>query len=370
MTGIPLSLPYPDYLPSTVIRSAEVDTNFAAVVAAFAIAAGLTVDNQFSRAGRMIRLQPPSDTGATDVFEVRDHLGALKVGMNIQGLLAAVSLKENGVLLADKYLLATALTAHAALTGSHGIVGPDTILGAAALATHAGLTQSHGVAAGAIAGTGDITTHNGVTNPHSATAAATADRLVLRDAAGRAAYAAPSAAGDAATKGYVDTLTRTRLIVLTAAGAIPPTTNGATQSKVDGTNQSDYVLAFNKDADRFAYWPRFSVPDDYVAGNITVTFVWLAPAATSGAVVWTCQTLGIDEAEASDGALGSAQSVTDTTNGTAKNVNECSPAAFNPGWAAGDTIVFKVSRDADNAADTLAEDAHLQYVKINYTGGC
>lgn len=50
----------------------------------------------------------------------------------------------------------------------------------------------------------DVTTHNGVTNPHSATAAATADRLVLRDGAGRAKVADGSAADDIATKGQVD----------------------------------------------------------------------------------------------------------------------------------------------------------------------
>jgi hypothetical protein len=40
----------------------------------------------------------------------------------------------------------------------------------------------------------------------NATAAATASRVVIRDGAGRAAFAAPSASGDAATKGYVDGL--------------------------------------------------------------------------------------------------------------------------------------------------------------------
>jgi len=51
-----------------------------------------------------------------------------------------------------------------------------------------------------------LTSHTDSTNPHSATSAATSSRLVLRDAAGRAAFVSPSAAGDAATKGYVDTL--------------------------------------------------------------------------------------------------------------------------------------------------------------------
>jgi hypothetical protein len=47
-----------------------------------------------------------------------------------------------------------------------------------------------------------ITTHNAVTNPHSATALATASRMVLRDAAGRAAFADPAADADAATQGW------------------------------------------------------------------------------------------------------------------------------------------------------------------------
>jgi len=41
---------------------------------------------------------------------------------------------------------------------------------------------------------------------HGATSSATANRLVIRDPAGRAQFATPSAAADAATKGYVDGL--------------------------------------------------------------------------------------------------------------------------------------------------------------------
>ncbi len=41
---------------------------------------------------------------------------------------------------------------------------------------------------------------------HSATSSATANRMVLRDGSGRAQFAAPSSFGDAATKGYVDSL--------------------------------------------------------------------------------------------------------------------------------------------------------------------
>ena len=49
-----------------------------------------------------------------------------------------------------------------------------------------------------------LTNHANATSVHGATSSATADRLVIRDSAGRAQFATPSAAADAATKGYVD----------------------------------------------------------------------------------------------------------------------------------------------------------------------
>jgi hypothetical protein len=47
-------------------------------------------------------------------------------------------------------------------------------------------------------------THIDATSAHSATSAAAANRIILRDASGRAQVASPSAAADIATKGYVD----------------------------------------------------------------------------------------------------------------------------------------------------------------------
>ena len=52
--------------------------------------------------------------------------------------------------------------------------------------------------------TADIATHQALTSPHSATPDPTASRLIVRDASGRAAVAAPAAADDIARKDYVD----------------------------------------------------------------------------------------------------------------------------------------------------------------------
>ncbi len=50
----------------------------------------------------------------------------------------------------------------------------------------------------------NLDTHAALTNPHSATAAATANRIALRDGAGRMKVADPSVDADVATKKYVD----------------------------------------------------------------------------------------------------------------------------------------------------------------------
>ena len=52
-----------------------------------------------------------------------------------------------------------------------------------------------------------LNTHKDATSGiHGATSSATANRIIIRDSAGRAKVAAPSAASDIATKGYVDSL--------------------------------------------------------------------------------------------------------------------------------------------------------------------
>ena len=58
----------------------------------------------------------------------------------------------------------------------------------------------------------NLATHAALTNPHSATAAPTANRIILRDAAGRAQVVAPSAAADIALKDTVDAV-MTRFIM-------------------------------------------------------------------------------------------------------------------------------------------------------------
>ena len=83
-------------------------------------------------------------------------------------------------------------------------------------------------------------------------------------------------------------------------------------------------------------------------------------------MVWAVQTAAAGDGEAIDPALSAAQTVTDTAKGTANQLNQATIAAFSPGWGAGKYTTFKVYRDADAAADTMAGDARLVNVKIEY----
>jgi len=153
-----------------------------------------------------------------------------------------------------------------------------------------------------------------------------------------------------------------RRAILTPAGAIVPT--GAAQTQIDGTNFSYYTLAFDKASDESAYW-QFVVPDDYDGGNITAN-IWYITTVTSGDVIFNVHVLGREEGETLDSALGSAQAVTDTVPGTAGNIGICAPSAFSPSWTAGDLVIVKLLRDADNGSDTADADVSVIMVEIDY----
>jgi len=155
-----------------------------------------------------------------------------------------------------------------------------------------------------------------------------------------------------------------RRAILTPAGAIVPSSGGAEQKQTDGTNFSYYTLNFDKDTEENAFW-ELCLPDDYDGGTILVS-IWWKSSATTGNVIFKVQVLGREEGETLDSALGSAQSVTDTTPATAGNLAVCAHAAFSPGWSAGDYVVIKLARDATNGSDTLAVDAEVIMVVVEY----
>ena len=165
---------------------------------------------------------------------------------------------------------------------------------------------------------------------------------------------------------YPTTGTPKRSIVLTASGGITPTTGGAGQTKVDGTNHSYYVLDFDDTSDEAAYW-QWIQPDSYDNGKIDVTFYWEANA-TSGDVVWCFQSAGVqaNNAEDIDPTLSTAICVTDTAQSDPNDLASVTISNATSSFSAGEYVIFKVFRDADNASDTMSGDARLVKVKIEY----
>ncbi|MFH1462409.1 MAG: hypothetical protein ABIG08_01845, partial [bacterium] len=158
-----------------------------------------------------------------------------------------------------------------------------------------------------------------------------------------------------------------RSIILTAAGGIVPT-GGATQTKVDGTNHSYYVLDYTDGVASSTYW-HWIMPDSFATGTVDVTIYW-ETATTSGDVVWGIETAGIktNSAEDVDSALGQTSTTTDTAQANANDLGSVTISNWANGtWDPEDYIIFRVYRDGTDSGDTMTDDARLVKVKIEYS---
>jgi hypothetical protein len=145
-----------------------------------------------------------------------------------------------------------------------------------------------------------------------------------------------------------------------------PSSNAPALTLVEGTNQTFYALAFDKDTDESA-WITFGVPDYYESGTaVTFKIKWRANA-TANDVMWAVDYIGTDEGEDTDAATSNVAFSADTTNGTANYMNEVTKTQAAP-WALGDQAVLRVYRDANHASDTLAVDAELLSFEIIFNG--
>lgn len=163
----------------------------------------------------------------------------------------------------------------------------------------------------------------------------------------------------------------TKQMYLSAGAGVPKTTGGcsaATQVEL-GTNKQNFrVLDFDKDTEEHADF-AFALPSDYNGGTMTAQFYWMHPATTTNfAVVWGIEGRCYADDAALDQAVGTAVTVTDT-GGTTTDLY-ISPATGAITWAgspvAGQLINLTVFRKAADGADTLAVDARLIGIQLNY----
>jgi len=173
----------------------------------------------------------------------------------------------------------------------------------------------------------------------------------------------------------VDTMSNINAtFLLSAAGAIPAATNGCADAEIIVTSNRKLnykVCAFDKDTPEMCWW-NHPLPSDYKSNSVVKYRVfWEHPATTTNfKVAWDLAAVAIDDDGAIDTAVGTAIQVNDeggTTNDLYRTATSSAlTIAGTP--AAGKMVYWRLRRVADDGTnDTLAVDAWMAYVEIQYT---
>jgi hypothetical protein len=152
------------------------------------------------------------------------------------------------------------------------------------------------------------------------------------------------------------------LAVWGPVAGLPPASNYAT---LDVRN-AHAVLDFDAAVDESMVFAGV-LPSHYGGGDLTIELHWASTSATTGNVRWLAALekasgadIDADSFGAASSATGAAAASSGTLTKTALSISAAS--AGNP--AAGDALRLKVTRDADHAADTMADDAELWAVHL------
>ena len=110
------------------------------------------------------------------------------------------------------------------------------------------------------------------------------------------------------------------------------------------------------------------MPDNWTEGaNVQATFYWTtSTTAGTGNIIWGLQGVAISNDDVLDVAFGTAQTVTDAfiADGDLHVTSATSSVTISGTPAAGDVIVWRFYRDADNASDTYSQDGRLTRVVL------
>lgn len=170
------------------------------------------------------------------------------------------------------------------------------------------------------------------------------------------------------SKVLTPTLDHKRAYYVPAAGMFAATTSGAASGQYESTTNKNNFKVFDFDAasDEFVH---FTLPSPlyWDAGTVTAKFFWTA-ASGSGNVIWGIQGVGTANDDTLDVAYGTAQTVTDTLlSANDQHVTSATSAMTIAGSpVAGEWLDFRLYRDANAGGDTLAVDARLLGVRIEF----
>ena len=153
------------------------------------------------------------------------------------------------------------------------------------------------------------------------------------------------------------------------AGAMLTGVSGASPSSISVSNSGIAYDCFNFDASTSGYAHfKLKLPD-FNLGNLKARFDWTTSGA-SGGVVWGIQGVAIGDGDSLSTEWGSPQEISDSfITGTGIHITSSTPEITLAGSPqANDLLFFRVYRDTFDAGDTLAVNACLLGLKLQYTG--
>jgi hypothetical protein len=155
------------------------------------------------------------------------------------------------------------------------------------------------------------------------------------------------------------------------AGAMKPrSTNGAAPGTVQGATNGTMIASLDFDTATVEY-AQFAIrmPKGWDESTVTFTPVWTANSTSTNGVAWTMRAKALGNDETIDAAWGSDVTVTDNNTSTAyqNHIAAESDALTIANASEQEWVVFEIYRNVSNGSDTLAVDALLLGVTLNYT---
>lgn len=149
-------------------------------------------------------------------------------------------------------------------------------------------------------------------------------------------------------------------------------TNGATNNIIETTSDKVNITVADFDAATIEYkhW-QIAMPDDYDGGTVTYKVYYTHTTGTTDlACIWTLEGVSFADGETLDLTFGTGVDVTKTSAAATANIlhvtDESGAVTIAGTPAAGELVVFRLSRKASDGSDTLTVDARLIGVLIKY----
>ena len=309
------------------------------------------------------------DNNGTESFQVLDGVDAMVAEIPESGILNTIDLLD-GVGAVDMDYGSADITDHTFITDGTtdaDFVVPLTSIGAGEIVAN-DLTTTQLAATLTFAdadlldfGTNISAVNEGILIPAHATTCASAtsegqlcweedaDNLWIGD--GAAAKQMNGGSDTNADKEFIWPMSA--LLPLEAADSIPPLAKDA------GTNVDMLPVDFDQSTDECRTFTFLAPPDITAGGTVTFTVIWYSASVTTNNVIWDIRhNSGVAEGVDPDAALTTVAAAADAVQGTAGQitVTTWTETQTNLAWAASDSVVGVVCRDANAAGDTFAAD--------------